>query len=120
MAKRPSKTGYTTAYPASPKPARGDGGSKTGKVSKSRKTAMVRARVNAELKSRAEGILARLGLNASDAVRLFYKQITLQNGLPFDVRIPNATTRKALRDADAGKNLARYETMKAMVEDLTR
>ena len=64
------------------------------------KTGMIRARVDPALKVRAEAILMKLGLNASDAIRLFYKQITIRKGLPFDVRIPNAATRKALRDAD--------------------
>ncbi len=64
------------------------------------KTGTIRARVDSALKAEAEAIL---GLNASDAIRLFYKQVTLANGLPFDVRIPSAATRRALRDADLGK-----------------
>ena len=40
--------------------------------------------------ARAETILDSLGLNASDAIRLFYKQITLNDGLPFLVKVPNA------------------------------
>ncbi len=44
-------------------------------------------------------------MNASDAIRVFYKQVVLRRGLPFDVCIPNAETRKALRDADEGRNL---------------
>ena len=74
------------------------------------KTETIRARVDAKLKARAEGVLEKLGLNASDAIRLFYKQVALQKGLPFDVKLPNATTRRALKDADEGKNLVRYES----------
>jgi DNA-damage-inducible protein J len=71
-------------------------------------TGMIRARVSANLKVEAESILNQIGLSASDAVRMFYRQIVMCNGLPFPARIPNATTRKALRDAEAGKNLTRY------------
>jgi DNA-damage-inducible protein J len=53
------------------------------------KTAMIRARIDPDLKVKAETILGNLGLNASDAIRLFYTQIMLSDGLPFDVRIPN-------------------------------
>ncbi|MGA8352344.1 MAG: type II toxin-antitoxin system RelB/DinJ family antitoxin [Isosphaeraceae bacterium] len=71
-------------------------------------TGTIRARVSANLKVEAESILNQIGLSASDAIRMFYRQIILCNGLPFPARIPNATTRKALRDAEAGKNLTRY------------
>ncbi len=66
-------------------------------------TGMIRARVEPGLKTRAEAVLDKLGLSPSDAIRLFYTQITLSRGLPFPVEIPNAATRRALRDADAGK-----------------
>ncbi len=42
------------------------------------KTETIRARVDAKLKAQAEGILDKLGLNASDAIRLFYRQVALQ------------------------------------------
>jgi DNA-damage-inducible protein J len=79
-------------------------------------TGMIRARVSADLKVEAENILNHIGLSASDAIRMFYRQVILCNGLPFPARIPNATTRKALRDAEAGKNLTRY----ADTDDLFR
>jgi DNA-damage-inducible protein J len=71
-------------------------------------TGMIRARVSSSLKVEAESILNQIGLSASDAIRMFYRQIIMYNGLPFPARIPNATTRKALRDAENGKNLTRH------------
>jgi DNA-damage-inducible protein J len=82
------------------------------------KTGMVRARVSPELKARAEGILAEIGLSSSDAIRMFYKQVALRNGLPFEARIPNAATRKALRDAEAGRGMTDYTSVDEMFEDL--
>src|SRR4051812_45389962 len=61
------------------------------------KTGMIRARIDPALKDRAETILNHLGLNASDAIRLFYTQIILADGLPFPVKIPNAETIQAMK-----------------------
>ena len=69
---------------------------------------MIRARISPDLKAEAEGILDRIGLSSSDAIRMFYKQITMRKGLPFEARIPNATTREARRDAEEGRNLIHY------------
>ena len=82
------------------------------------KTGMIRARVSPELKAQAEAILAEIGLSSSDAIRMFYKQVTLRRGLPFEARIPNATTRKALRDAEAGRGMTDYASVDEMFEDL--
>ncbi len=62
------------------------------------KDAFVRARTDARLKQSVEDIFARLGLNTSDAINLFFHQVELQGGLPFSVRIPNAETIQALND----------------------
>jgi DNA-damage-inducible protein J len=83
------------------------------------KTETIRARVDAELKAQAEAVLAELGLNASEAIRLFYKQVALRKGLPFDVTIPNAATRRALQDADEGKNLIRYDSFDDFAKAMT-
>jgi DNA-damage-inducible protein J len=78
------------------------------------KTGMIRARISPELKAQAESILAEIGLSSSDAIRMFYKQVTLRNGLPFEARIPNATTRKALRDVEAGRGMTNYASVDEM------
>ena len=52
------------------------------------KTATIRARIEPSLKSEVEDILSQLGLTASETVQLLYRQIKLQRGLPFEVRIP--------------------------------
>ena len=88
------------------------------KVSPQPKTDMIRARIDPDLKVRAEAILQAVGLNASDAIRLFYSQITLHQGLPFDVRIPNAETREAIRDARAGKNVTTHASAAEMFEKM--
>jgi DNA-damage-inducible protein J len=69
------------------------------------KTATVRARIEPHLKKEAEHLLEDLGLSATEAIRLFYRQVTLRKGLPFDVVIPNVTTRRAFERTDGGKDL---------------
>ena len=82
------------------------------------KAETIRARVEAKLKADAEAVLDKLGLTASDAIRLFYKQVALRRGLPFDVVIPNAATRKAMRDVIEGRELTKYKDTREMFEKL--
>ena len=69
------------------------------------KSATVRARIEPHLKREAEGMLEKLGLSSTQAITLFYRQITLRKGLPFNVVIPNATTQRTLESTDAGKDI---------------
>ena len=78
------------------------------------KTATIRARVEPALKEEAETVFSQLGLSATQAIRLFYTQVTLQRGLPFAVRVPNAETREALRQAQEGEDLTEYESLDAL------
>ncbi|MFM9889164.1 MAG: type II toxin-antitoxin system RelB/DinJ family antitoxin [Rickettsiales bacterium] len=71
------------------------------------KTQVIHARMTPQLKHAAEEIFAALGLSSTDAIRLFFKQVELHRGLPFDVRMPNAESTKALRQVKSGKGLKR-------------
>lgn len=78
------------------------------------KSEVIRARVEPELKQEAENVFSKLGLSATQAITLFYKQVTLQQGLPFAVKIPNAETREALQQAHDGEELTEYESLEAL------
>ncbi len=80
------------------------------------KTAAVHSRIQPEIKEQAESILHRLGLSPTEAIRIFYTQITLRKGLPFEVAIPNATTRKALKDSEQGINLTSFDSVEKLFE----
>jgi DNA-damage-inducible protein J len=69
------------------------------------KNATIRARIEPGLKKRVESLFHRLGLSTTEAITIFYRQVDLRNGLPFDVIIPNKTTLRTLDDTDAGRNL---------------
>jgi DNA-damage-inducible protein J len=79
------------------------------------KTAMIRARMEPDLKSEAEQVLAQVGLTPTEAIRLFYRQVSLQGGLPFEVRIPNAETKAAIAEARSGKKLKTYKSAAALI-----
>lgn len=69
------------------------------------RTAVITTRIDPELKKRLEVILDCLGLTMSEAINLFCKQIILNNGLPFEVKIPSRETIQVLQDTDQGKEL---------------
>ena len=68
------------------------------------KTATVRARLEPKLKDHVESVFHSLGLNATQAITMFYRQVELRGGLPFDVAIPTPTTRRTLEMTDGGRD----------------
>jgi len=82
------------------------------------KTANIRARVEPGLKIEVEEILSDLGLTVSETVHLLYRQIKLQRGLPFDVRIPNTLTVRTLNASRKGKDVKRFDRKKELYTDL--
>jgi DNA-damage-inducible protein J len=82
------------------------------------KTKSLTVRMDPELKDDVEQILTDLGLSTSQAIVLFYKQVQLHQGLPFDVRLPNRVTRQALSDAEQRKDLTTYASTSELFDDL--
>ena len=81
------------------------------------KTATARARIEPGVKEKAEQILHDLGLSVSGAFEIFYRQIILNNGLPFDVQLPNETTRKAIHASRAGEG-KKFRSADDLFDDL--
>lgn len=79
------------------------------------KTTFVRARIEPSLKEETENILKELGLSVSEAITLFYKQITFSKGLPFEVKLPNQVTIEAMKDALEEKNLNTYPSLSELM-----
>jgi len=78
------------------------------------KSAMIRARIDPSLKDEVEDVFEQLGLSTTQAITLFYQQVKLNRGLPFDVRIPNAITLRTFAETDAGENIVRCEDAQDM------
>lgn len=82
------------------------------------KTATVRARVEPLLKAKAEVLIRRLGLSPTEAITLFYQQIVRQRAVPFAVAMPNATSRRAMREAEVGRKLIRARSAETLIAAL--
>ncbi|MDE0840355.1 MAG: type II toxin-antitoxin system RelB/DinJ family antitoxin [Kiritimatiellae bacterium] len=82
------------------------------------KSAMVRARVEPDLKDHAENIFHRLGLNATQAITMFYRQVELRGGLPFDIVVPTTTTTRTFGASEAGRDLVFCEDADDMFQKL--
>ena len=77
----------------------------------------VRARIDSSTKDRAADALEAMGLSISDAIRLLMLRIADEKRLPFEVRIPNAETKKAINELESGKG-KRFNSVQALMDDL--
>lgn len=78
------------------------------------KTAIIHARIESDIKQEAEGVLDILGISPTEAIRIFYRQITLRHGLPFAVAIPNECTADTLKKSRRGNGVQEFESLDAM------
>ena len=81
-------------------------------------TEKVQARIEPELKRNVEKVFQKLGLSTTDAVRLFFKQVELYNGLPFSLNVPNKATIQAIRDCEEGENISHYKTFDDLLDEV--
>ena len=77
----------------------------------------VRARIDTATKERAADALEAMPLSISDAIRLLMLRVADEQRLPFEVRVPNTSTRKAIAQLEARKG-KRFRTVKALMRDL--
>jgi len=82
------------------------------------KSAVISARIDPDLKQSAEKIFEKLGLTTAQAITLFLKQVELQQGLPFVVKIPNQRTVEALEQARRRQHLESFNTVDDLLNDL--
>ncbi|MEX0662398.1 MAG: type II toxin-antitoxin system RelB/DinJ family antitoxin [Balneolaceae bacterium] len=82
------------------------------------KSTTVRARLEPELKKEIELIFDELGISTTEAIRIFFKQVKLQRGLPFEMKIPNEITKDAILNAKARKKGSSFENSDELFEDL--
>ncbi len=74
------------------------------------KAATINMRIESSLKYHAEDIFHKIGLSTAEAIRIFYTQVCLKNGLPFEVKLPNQDTLEAIQELESGKG-SRYNSM---------
>jgi DNA-damage-inducible protein J len=78
---------------------------------------VVRARIDPALKKEATQVLAQIGLSVSDAIRLMLVRVAAEGAMPFDVKVPNAETRAAMREHGT-TILRRYKSPEALFASL--
>jgi DNA-damage-inducible protein J len=78
---------------------------------------VVRARIDSDTKRDATAALDAMGLSVSDAIRLLMVRIAEEQRLPFDIKVPNAATRQAMAELEAGKG-KRFDSADALLKDL--
>ena len=85
-------------------------------------TTMVHVRVDEEMKKQATETLGAMGLSISDAVRVFLKRVVAEKQLPFELKVPNATTLAAMEEADeiVRTRSARFATATKLFDDLEK
>ncbi|HRB15458.1 MAG TPA: type II toxin-antitoxin system RelB/DinJ family antitoxin [Nitrospira sp.] len=74
----------------------------------------INARIDMGLKKRAVKIFDRLGISEAEAIRLFYAQVELHQGIPFPLTIPNATTIAAFDETNKPEKLPSFKTFRAL------
>jgi DNA-damage-inducible protein J len=80
-------------------------------------TTMVHVRVDEKVKEKAAATLEKMGISVSDAVRMMLIRVAEEKALPFEVRVPNATTVKAMQAADR-KRGKRFRSTEASLKNL--
>lgn len=73
------------------------------------KTEQINVRIKPEIKADAETVFHNLGITPTQAITMFYKQVSLQKGIPFEVKVPNQETLKTIEEARRGEGVNHYK-----------
>jgi len=84
--------------------------------------AFVRARIDEKVKDEAAAVLSTMGLTVSDVVRMTLTRVAVDGALPFELKVPNATTRAAMQEARSmmKSRSIRFETGEELIAGLDR
>ncbi len=79
----------------------------------------VSTRIDGDLKEAALKVFQQLGITEGEAIRMFYAQVNLQQGLPFELSIPNSKTIKAMQEGESNsENLQTYKSFSDVRKEL--
>ncbi len=81
--------------------------------------AQINTRIDAPTKKKAEAVLHKLGLSMTDGIKIFLRRVIMENGIPFEVKIPNDTTAQTLKKSRQGKGLHEVSNTKELMKALT-
>jgi len=75
------------------------------------KSATIHAHIELNTKIAAEAVLHQLGMTPTEAIQLFYTQISLQGGLPFTLKVPNRLTQETLAKSARGEDVEEFSSL---------
>ena len=84
------------------------------------KTAVIQARIDPEVKNNAQKILSKLNISMSEAISIFLTQISLNRGIPFEIKIPNDLTSDILSKSDRGEDLHKVSSVEELFQELDK
>lgn len=82
------------------------------------KSATIQARIDPKVKNKAQKILNKLHISMSEAISIFLTQVSLNNGIPFEVKIPNKVTEETLLKSEKGEELHEVSNVKELFKEL--
>jgi len=82
------------------------------------KTAVIQARIDPEIKTKAQKILNHLNISMSEAISMYLTQITLHKGIPFEIKIPNELTVQTLKESEKGEKLHKVSGIDELFKEL--
>ena len=83
-----------------------------------KKSTTIQARIDPEVKNRAQRVLNKLNISMSEAISIFLTQVSLNKGIPFEVKVPNKVTEEALRKAEKGEDLHEVADEEQLIREL--
>ncbi|MBU2493100.1 MAG: type II toxin-antitoxin system RelB/DinJ family antitoxin [Bacteroidetes bacterium] len=83
------------------------------------KSATIQARIDPNVKNKAQKILNKLNITMSEAISIFLTQVSLNKGIPFEIRIPNELTEETLLKSEKGENLHIVSDKKQLFKELS-
>ena len=78
----------------------------------------IQVRLDKRTKDQAQKVFKMLDISMSEAIKLFLRQVALQRGIPFEIKIPNALTDRTLRESEDGIDLHRVANVDQLFEEL--
>lgn len=80
--------------------------------------AYIQARIDPHTKEKARDVLDKLGMSMSEAIVIYIKQIVLQQGIPFELKIPNELTARTLEKSEKGEDIREFSNVDDLLQEL--
>ncbi len=82
------------------------------------KSANIQARIDPNVKIKAQKVLDKLHISMSEAISIFLTQVSLNKGIPFEIKIPNKLTEETLEKSEKWEELHEVSDVKQLFKEL--